>query len=43
MHDLGIVHRDLKLDNILIQNIHKNDRIQSEIRIIDFGLTANMG
>lgn len=42
MHDLGIVHRDLKLDNILIQNIHKNDRIQSEIRIIDFGLTANM-
>lgn len=43
MHDLGIVHRDLKLDNILIQNIYKNDRIQSEIRIIDFGLTANMG
>jgi serine/threonine protein kinase len=30
MHDVGVVHRDIKLDNILI-----NDKM--EIKITDFG------
>ena len=33
MHHRGIVHRDLKLDNVLYQSEEKN-----EIKIIDFGL-----
>lgn len=35
MHDNGIMHRDLKLDNIMVNTI--NDEI-SDVRIIDFGL-----
>jgi len=35
MHQSHIVHRDLKLENILFVN--KN--IDSEIKIIDFGLS----
>ena len=31
-----IMHRDIKLDNILIQSI--NDNSEYEIRIADFGL-----
>jgi serine/threonine protein kinase len=31
-----IIHRDIKLDNILIQSI--NDNSEYEIRIADFGL-----
>ena len=34
MHDSNIVHRDIKLDNILY------DRSKKEIKIIDFGLAA---
>jgi serine/threonine protein kinase len=35
LHDLGFVHNDLKLDNILVG--HKNP---SMIYLIDFGLTC---
>jgi len=33
MHQMGIVHRDLKLDNILIMN-------NSKIKLIDFGFAT---
>ncbi|CAD8085285.1 unnamed protein product [Paramecium sonneborni] len=39
MHKLGIIHRDLKLDNILFEN--END-IKS-IKIIDFGFAVELG
>jgi serine/threonine protein kinase len=37
MHDLGLVHRDLKLENILINDIAG----LNEIKIIDFGFATN--
>ena len=39
MHNLGIVHRDLKLSNIALTK--KNKKI--EIRILDFGLSKILG
>ena len=39
MHNLGIVHRDLKLSNIALTK--KNNKI--EIRILDFGLSKILG
>ena len=39
MHNLGIIHRDLKLSNIAVTK--KNHKI--EIRIIDFGLSKILG
>ena len=38
MHEKGVVHRDMKADNILFVN-RKDD---SEIKIIDFGLSAKI-
>jgi len=38
IHELGFIHRDLKLDNIMY--LDKSD--DSVIKIIDFGLAANM-
>ena len=38
MHNLGIIHRDLKLSNIAIANGNEDD-----IRIIDFGLSEIIG
>jgi len=37
MHDLGLVHRDLKLEHILINDSSK----MNEIKIIDFGFAVN--
>ena len=39
MHNLGIIHRDLKLSNIALTN-HNN---KNEIRILDFGLSKILG
>ena len=35
MHDHGVVHRDLKFENIMWESDHEN----SEIKVIDFGLS----
>ena len=39
LHSLGIVHRDLKVENILLQGVGS----KSEIKIADFGLSAFVG
>ena len=36
MHSLAIVHRDLKLDNVLIDD-------SNEIKLIDFGFSSGCG
>lgn len=36
LHELGIMHRDLKLDNIML--LRKND--PNSIRIMDFGYST---
>jgi 5'-AMP-activated protein kinase catalytic alpha subunit len=45
MHGLGIIHRDLKLDNILVKynsDFDKNEinLLNAEMKIIDFGIAA---
>ena len=39
MQDLGIIHRDLKLENILFEN----ENADSNVKIADFGLSALQG
>jgi len=36
MHKQGIIHRDLKLENIMFEN----DRPDAQVKVIDFGLSA---
>lgn len=40
MHDMGMVHLDLKPDNIMVGygNTHKN----AEVKLVDFGLSTNI-
>ena len=40
IHKQGIVHRDIKLDNILISKIEETDYV---IKIADFGLATFAG
>ena len=42
IHSKGIIHRDIKLDNILLNFNNKNyyDYREAEIKIIDFGLSS---
>lgn len=35
IHDRGVVHRDIKLDNILVGNANEDN---IEVKIADFGL-----
>jgi serine/threonine protein kinase len=39
LHDIGIAHRDLKLDNIMITSKDTPNNSSLGIRIIDFGLS----
>ncbi|CAJ1936173.1 unnamed protein product [Cylindrotheca closterium] len=39
MHDHGIVHRDLKFENIIFESPHP----KAEIKVIDFGLSKKFG
>jgi len=39
MHDHGIVHRDLKFENIIFESTHP----KAEIKVIDFGLSKKFG
>ena len=46
IHELKIIHRDLKLDNILVKFENEEDKnkvnlLKSEIKIIDFGFSAH--
>ena len=41
MHDIGVVHRDLKLENVIIQKDYDDRGLQKfSVRIIDFGLST---
>ena len=40
IHKQGIVHRDIKLDNILINKIEENEYV---VKIADFGLATFAG
>ena len=43
LHSLHIIHRDIKLDNILVNfKDGNNDLLKSEIKIIDFGLSRQL-
>ena len=43
LHSLHIIHRDIKLDNILVNfKDVNNDLLKSEIKIIDFGLSRQL-
>jgi serine/threonine protein kinase len=38
MHKKNLIHRDIKLDNILISKIEETDKY--EVRVADFGITT---
>lgn len=39
MHKSGIIHRDLKIENILINQINENDY---DVKVADFGLALKI-
>ena len=38
-HQKGIVHRDLKLDNIMIEGYESGDLADLRVKVIDFGMS----
>ena len=36
---MGIVHRDLKMDNIMLLNANSKDERDLQVRVIDFGMS----
>ena len=48
IHSRRIIHRDIKLDNILVnyktqEDLNNNNLLASEVKIIDFGLATRLG
>ncbi|KAJ3593976.1 hypothetical protein NHX12_006308 [Muraenolepis orangiensis] len=43
LHKKDIVHRDLKLDNILLKGSHQGDKQGITIKVTDFGLSVKKG
>lgn len=39
-HMQGIVHRDLKMDNIMLVNVNKPDELR--VKLIDFGMSKKI-
>ena len=47
IHDRKIIHRDLKLDNIMVSFDNENDKnnlnmMRAKVKIIDFGFSINL-
>ena len=40
LHELGFIHQDLKLENILIGSKNKSSPSSSQIILVDFGLAS---
>ena len=40
MHNLNIMHRDIKADNILCEDFIELDRSELQIKLADFGLSV---
>lgn len=42
MHSFRIIHRDIKLENIVLVKKVKDDEETLEIKLIDFGISADL-
>jgi len=43
IHNAGIVHGDVKTDNIMLVNVNDGPRRHQAVRLLDFGLAQRMG
>ena len=39
LHSKGIVHRDLKLDNVMVDGLETGDPNKIRVKLIDFGMS----
>lgn len=39
LHSKGIVHRDLKLDNVMVDGLETGDLNKIRVKLIDFGMS----